>query len=92
MYSRERTSRTCSFHGSVKAVLLLSVRAYIRVPVFGIEIDRDVNATRNNLRLAQAMFSVGGFCWEVRQIDSVGLWQGVVQRTHNTIVSHKSLI
>ena len=31
--------------------------AYIRV--VGIEIDRDVNATRNILRLAQAMSSAG---------------------------------
>ena len=41
--------RRCYYHRS----------AYIRVPVVGIEIDRDVNATRNILRLAQAMSSVG---------------------------------
>ena len=62
----------------------------------GIEIDRDDNAARNFLRLAQATSSAGvsaeEFGSEVKQIDGVELWQGIVERTQNSIVYDKSHI
>lgn len=70
------TSKTCSRCGSVKAVLLLLERVYT-CSKCGIEVDRDVNATRNILRLAQAISSAGVSAGEFRSgvkvIDSVWL-------------------
>ena len=89
------TSKTCSGCGSVKSVLLLSERVY-SCSDCGIEVDRDVNAACNILRLAQATSSARVSAWEfgneVKQIDGVELWQGVVERTQNSIVTHKSTI
>ena len=89
------TSKTCYGCGSVKSVLLLSERVY-SCSNCGIEVDRDVNAARNILRVAQAMssagVSAGEFGNEVKQIDGVELWQGVVERIQNSIVTHKSTI
>lgn len=70
------TSRTCFGCGSVKAVLLISERV-CSCSNCGIEIERDVNAARNILRLAQAMssagVSAGEFGNEVFEIDGTGL-------------------
>ena len=89
------TSKTCSGCGSVKAVLLLSERVYSRSNC-GIEVDRDVNAARNILRLEQAMssagVSAGEFGNDSKQIDGVELWRGVVERIQNILVTHKSTI
>ena len=89
------TSKTCYGCGSVKAVLLLSERVYSCCEC-GIEVERDVIAARNNLKLAQAIssarVSAGEFGGGVKQIDGVGLRQGVVKRTQNSIVAHKSSI
>ena len=89
------TSKTCSGCGNVKSVLLLSERVY-SCSECGIEVDRDVNAAHNILRLARATssagVSAGEFGNEVKQIDGVELWQGVVESTQNSIVTHKSTI
>ena len=89
------TSKTCSGCGNVKSVLRLSESVY-SCSECGIDIDRDVNAARNILRLAQAMSSAGvsaaEFGSEIKQIDGVEFWQGVVERTRNSIVAHKSTI
>ena len=89
------TSRTFSGFDSVKAVLLVSERVY-SCSNCGIKIDRDINAAHNILRLVQATSSVGISAGELRnkvkEIDGVGLWQGVVERTQNSIVAHKSSI
>ena len=86
------TSRTFYGFGSVNAVLLLPERVY-SLSNCGIEIDRDVNAVRNILRLAQAMFSAGvstgEFGSKVKEIDGVGLRCAVVKRTQNSIMVRK---
>lgn len=70
------TSKTCSRCGIVKAVLLLLERVYT-CSKCGIEVDRDVNAAHNILRLAQSMssaeVSAGEFGSGVKEIDSVWL-------------------
>ena len=75
------TSRMCSRCSSVKAVLLLSERVY-SCSNCDIEIDCDINAARNMLRLAQTMssagISAGEFGNEGKEIDGIGLWEGVV--------------
>ena len=75
------TSPMCSSCSSVMAALLLSERVYLCFDC-GIEIDRDLNAARNILRLTQTMssagISAGKFGNEVKENDGVGLWQGVV--------------
>ena len=57
-------------------MILLSERVY-SCSECGIEVDRDVNAARNILRLAQAMssagVSAGEFGSEVKQIDGIEL-------------------
>ena len=89
------TSKTCSGCGSVKAVLLLSERVY-SCSECGIEVDGDVNAAHNICKLAQAMssagVSAGEFGIEVKQIYGVEPRQGIVERTQNSIVSHKSFV
>ena len=76
-------------------MLLLSEYVY-SCSKCGIEVERDVNAARNIIRLAQAMYSArvsaGEFGSEVKQIQGVELWQGVVEGTQNCIVVHKSSI
>ena len=88
------TSRACSGFGSVKAVLLLSERVYSSSNC-GIEINRDLNATRNILRLAPAMslaeVSAGQFGNGVKEIDGAELWQGVVERTQNDTVAKRTI-
>ena len=62
----------------------------------GIQIDCDVNADRNFLRLEQSMCSAGISAGEsgneVKEIDGVLLWLGAVERTQNSMVTHKSTI
>ena len=62
----------------------------------GIEIDRDFSAARNTQRpersMSSARISAAEFGNRVKEIDGVLLWHGVVERTQNSILTHKSTI
>ena len=76
LVSLRDTNKTCYRCGNVKDLLLLRERVY-SCSECGIEVDRDVNAARNILRLAQAMssarVSAGEFGSDVKEIDGIGL-------------------
>ena len=86
--SPRNTSRACSDCGSVKERLSLSERVFL-CSVCGIQIDRDLNAARNILKLGCPSVSAGYVAAGFEDVDemingNLLRWRGI-DRSQNSI-------
>ena len=85
--SPRNTSRACSDCGSVKETLSLSERVY-KCSVCGVQIDRDLNAARNILKLGCPSVSAGYEAVGFEDVDYINgdlLRWGGIERSQNSI-------
>ena len=89
--SPRNTSRACSDCGNVKEALSLSERVY-KCSVCGIQIDRDLNAARNILKLGCSSVTAGYEAVGFEDVDWISgdlLRRGGIDRSQNSIlISH----